>query len=163
MTSSQTDPGSLVVLSAYVDQNPPSQPFLPRRETLVYLKPSYRFRIVEEETRDLSYGLNRMEQLAVLGLSDAEVDTQTFCRGLLDAIGPQTSLHDLRNLELAVRRSRIENKDQMLKEDAQALAQVMVAAVRPLLTVHLQGDEAQFDDLAPQLTQAVVSKLQGKD
>lgn len=163
MNMPKTDPGSLVVLTTYVASHPPKHPFTPRRESLVYLKPSYRYRITEEETPDLSYGLDRMEQLAYLGLSDAEVDTQSFCRDLLAAISPQMSRYDMRNLELAIRHSRIADKDPNLEEDAKGLARVLVESLRQVLSGHLADKQQGFNALVPELTRALAARLQGKD
>lgn len=159
----KTDPDSLVVLSTYVATHPPKHLFNLRREALVYLKPGYRFRIIEEETSDLAYGLDRMEQLAHLGLSDAEVDTQSFCRDLLAAISPQMSRYDMRNLELAIRHSRKADKDPSLEEDATSLARVLVESLRPVLSGPLPDQQDGFNALVPEMTRVLAARLQGKD
>lgn len=91
---------ALQSLASYVEALPPQEPFVEREggEKTLYLLPSKRFRLTEETTSSMAYGLDRDEMLGQLGVSGGEVDSRAFAESLLAALHDHLCVADLENL-----------------------------------------------------------------
>lgn len=96
---------SLLPIGRFQERHPPAEPFVERTSATVHAHPASRFRIVEERTHDIGYGMHREEQLAELGLSGAIEDSKGFAAELLEALSPSMSLRNLRDLQSAIAES----------------------------------------------------------
>ena len=88
-------------ISAFVDANPPREGWRSAESTLVYLHPCRRFRIHAERTADVGYGVWRSDELAERGILGAEADSREFAAELVQALAPDLSVRNLRDLVVA--------------------------------------------------------------
>lgn len=100
MPQSVATPDFLLSLPDYVRSSPPREPFVCKQTHVAYLAPHVRFRLMEEVTSDIGYGLGRCEELAAQGVSDADVDARGFAQALFSALEPTLSPHTLRELAI---------------------------------------------------------------
>lgn len=89
-------------MAAYVEKHPPSEPFVQRRESVVYMHPFARLRIGLERTSDIGYGLWREDHLAEHQICGAQIDSKAFADGLVEALADHMSIRNLRDLLASV-------------------------------------------------------------
>jgi hypothetical protein len=99
---STQDLSNILCLPAYVQENPPREPFLPHGPAItIYAHAFERIVLQRERTSDMGYGLWRDELLGQAGISGSEQDSLAFAKGLCDALAPQLSIRMLRDLCIA--------------------------------------------------------------
>lgn len=96
---------SLLPIGRFQEQHPPAEPFIEHTSAMVHAHPASRFRIVEERTHDMGYGMDREEQLSELGLSGGIEDSKGFAAELLQVLSPSLTLRNLRDLHGAIAES----------------------------------------------------------